>query len=130
MLHRSDGRTGTSGYPGGVSMEQWVVETCTRYLRTHNVLGNPALSDKHNHIFAECAHGAGHGARKRNELGLCAKLAQRLAEQPGLPAHARALWMHACQTGASHQASNELRRQPKLVFPGKGHSGYGLSWVE
>lgn len=131
MVQRPDGRNGTSsGYPNGASMEQWVVEVCVGYLRPTGVLGVPRLSDPHNHMFAECAHGAGHGARKRNELGLCAQLAQRVAQQPDLPEYGRALWMHACQTGASHQATNELRRTAKLTFPGIRRAGFGLGWVE
>ena len=62
----------------------------------------------HEQLFAECAHGSGHGSYilLRSDQ-LCKTLAEQVHQMGGLPGYASRVWLRACSTGTHHQQQNE-----------------------
>lgn len=107
MSHRDD--------VGGVPIIPWLVGWCTNYRIASALLGQPARSDAHAFLYAECAHGTGHGSVRRMQAGKpidCNELAEAAARAPQAPSYASALWRTACERGQVHDRANQQTDTP------------------
>lgn len=113
----------------GVPILKWVIQWCGNYLRETSLLGAPSLSDPHQNLFGECAHGAGHGL---SNMGLTPATCETMARDafPTLPAlypdlieadvpqllnpsnesSLLTLWTFGCSMGHRHHTRNAAGR--------------------
>ena len=103
---------------GGVPIKAWMAMWCINYARRSAASLFDQQADPHGHMFAECAHGVGHGSFvKAGDSSHCTYPAKELQ---GLPDHYLQLWELSCRSGADHQRLNEMvagQSGPQHVLP-------------
>ena len=87
-----------------------MADWCTNFWRRSSLLGLRELSDPHAHLYAECAHGSGHGSVTRRKCGhhlTCRDLAEAAERVPDAPPGAAATFYSGCVSGEGHHIGNQ-----------------------